>query len=80
MTTAHVVETSVIVNNSLIQDYVHPEIILNLLMKWLLGSNLSLIVEFIGKIQIPSIFPVKEKNTDTAQKGTYSRPNLPEYW
>ena len=41
MTTAQVVEMSVTVNNNgPIQDYVHPdEIILNLLMKWLLGSN-----------------------------------------
>ena len=64
MTTANVVETSVTVNNSLIQDYVHLEIILNLLKKWFLGSNLSLIVEFISRIEIPSIFPVKEKNAE----------------
>ena len=42
--TAKVVETSVTVNNnSPIQDYVYPDdhYILNLLMKWLLDSNLS---------------------------------------
>ena len=43
MATAQVVETSVTVNNdSPIQDYEFTRtIILNLLMKWLLGSNLS---------------------------------------
>ena len=43
MTTAQVVETSVTVNsNSPIQNYViTPTIMLNLLMKWLLGSNRS---------------------------------------
>ena len=44
MTTAQVVETSVTVNsNSPIQDYVWftLTIKLNLLMKWLMGSNLS---------------------------------------
>ena len=43
MTTAQVVETSVTVNsNSPIQNYVITRtIMLNLLMKWLLGSNRS---------------------------------------
>ena len=43
MTTAQVVETSVTVNNnSPIQDYVHPDDqTVNLLLKWLLDSNLS---------------------------------------
>ena len=38
---AQAVETSVTVNNSPIQDYVHQKIKLNLLLKWFLGSNLS---------------------------------------
>ena len=42
MTTTRVVETSVIVNNSAIQDYLQPDdYIQHKLMKWLLGSNLS---------------------------------------
>ena len=42
MTTAQVVETSVTVNNnSPIQDYIHPDDQTQLLLKWLLGSNLS---------------------------------------
>ena len=45
MTTAQVVETSVTVNNSPIQDYVHPDDHLHLLLKRLLGSNLSQLLQ-----------------------------------
>ena len=41
MTTAHVVETSVTVNNSPIQDYVHSDDQTQPTFEWLLGSNLS---------------------------------------
>ena len=41
MTTAQVVETSVTVNNSPIQDYVHPQGHTEPTYKMTLGSNLS---------------------------------------
>ena len=41
MITAQVVETSVTVYNSSIQDYVHLDGHTEPIMKWLLGSNLS---------------------------------------
>ena len=57
MTTAQVVETSVPVdNNSPIQDLVHPDDILNLLMKWLQGSNLSQLVYLLWKKNWATIF------------------------
>ena len=51
MTTAQVVETLVTVNNSPIQDYVHPNDHTQTTFEWLLGSNLSQFNNFF------SVFP-----------------------
>ena len=59
MTTAQVVETSVTVNNNIpIQDYFTRTIKLNLLMKCLLGSNLSQQTFFVEQIRCTCLLHV----------------------
>ena len=64
MTTAQFVETSVIVNN---RTTFTQTIILNLIMKWLLGSNLSQFYSILWHIFFTSGTVLTRETQDTSR-------------